>query len=91
MKLADRLRFYFLDDIAANPMPVVSDLLSFLDADPGKASQERASRNRKARADKPVMSAEVRAGLIDYFADEIRACATVFGGAAARWPARYGL
>jgi hypothetical protein len=91
VNLSGRFRYYLLDDIASDPLRMLGDLFSFLGADPAKASKEMAYYNSKARWAKPAMPEEVRSGLVDYFTDELRECARVFGGSATKWPAKYGL
>ncbi|HVV65062.1 MAG TPA: sulfotransferase [Rhizomicrobium sp.] len=87
-----RFRHFFMDDIAAKPDETRRDILSFIGADPMKSSGDLAAgHNRKSKAAKLVMGEEHKRALVDYFADEIRACARRFGGHALAWATSYGL
>jgi hypothetical protein len=89
---AIRFQTFFFDDIETQPATVRRDILLFLDADPGKKSGKLPPDfNRKAGAEKLPLTDPIRAVLLDFLADEIRACAEVLGGPARFWPARYGL
>ena len=85
------LRHFFLDDIEHQPDETRRKLLTFVGADPEKTSGKfPANHNRKAAAPKLAMPEYARAVLVEYFAEELRACAAQLGGAAEAWPARYG-
>lgn len=87
-----RFRHVLFDDIAAAPEPVRREILGFLGADPDKESGDvPADFNRKANAEKLPLKPAIRGILLHHFADEMRACADVFGGAARSWAGRYGL
>jgi hypothetical protein len=47
--------------------------------------------NRKAGQEKMELTEPVKQMLIGEMANEVRACAETFGGAARDWPQRYGL
>jgi len=84
--------FFFFDDLANRPHHLRQDILLFIGADPNKKSGELpAEYNRKAQAAKLELTSAAKAVLVDYFADEIRACADLFGGHAINWGASYGL
>jgi hypothetical protein len=86
------LRTFLFDDILNDPAFVRREILSFLGADPrGKSGKLAVHFNRKARQDKMALTEAVEQMLIAEMADEVRACAETFGGAAKNWPARYGL
>jgi len=88
----ERFRCILFDDIGTNPTQTLEQILRYIGADPSKKGIEVAADfNRKSVRKKLQMNSPVRAMLVDYFADEIRACAQAFGGAAADWPAKYGL
>jgi hypothetical protein len=88
-------RIFLLDDVAAEPENTRREILSYLGADPDKPSALPADYNRKRKSKtatkKQVMSDSTREILVDYFKDEIRACADMFGGRARGWVTRYGL
>lgn len=87
---ADRFRYFFMDDIAADAARVRKDILLFLDADPEKPSGALPpDHNPKSKYKKLEMSPAIGEILVDFFADELRACATVFGGHANTWQAEY--
>ncbi|HVV65685.1 MAG TPA: sulfotransferase [Rhizomicrobium sp.] len=93
-ELAPKLSFgiFLFDDIAARPEDTLNDILLFLGADPAKmAGGLEAGFNRKAGEEKLPMGDVARAVLAERFAEELRASASAFGGAAAGWAAKYGL
>lgn len=84
-------RHFFFDDIVGKPDEVRHEVISFLGGDPAKSSGEiEADHNRKATAQKLELTDDVRAVIADFFKDEIKACATRFGGHANAWATRYG-
>lgn len=89
---AIRFKHFFFDDIANDPANARRKILCYLGADPEKTSGELApSHNRKAKAAKLPMNAEIKQVLVEHFAEELRACAAVFGGHAQVWKANYGI
>jgi hypothetical protein len=85
-------RYFLFDDILGRPAEVRRDILEFLGADPkGKSGKLPPGYNRKEKQAKLTLTEPIRAVLIEQLADEIRASAHVFGGAAKEWPARNGL
>jgi hypothetical protein len=85
-------RVYFFDDLKSNPGGLRNTILTFLGADPEKASARLpAGHNSKAKLEKLPLTKEMRAHLANFFEPELRACATELGGSARDWPARYGL
>ena len=85
-------RYFLFDEIESDPEESRRKILLYLGADPGKASGELpANHNRKAKAEKLPLAEPIKAVLVDYFKDEMRACAKVFGGHAQAWLTRYGL
>lgn len=87
---AGQLRFFFLDDIISEPERTRSEILAFLGADPNKASGSVAPGfNRKSEQQKLELTSTAEQVLIEHFAEELRACVTVFGGPARRWLERY--
>jgi hypothetical protein len=88
----EQFGLFFFDDLVREPAELRARILRFLGADPDKPSGSyEPGFNRKARAARLPMSAEIRARLAEYFAEELHACAKAFGGPAAAWPAKYGL
>jgi hypothetical protein len=85
-------RYFFFDDIVADPGKTRREILLYLGADPEKKSGELPpDHNRKAEAKKLVMSDEIRAVLVEHFSHELRASAELLGGPAETWLERYGL
>lgn len=88
----EQFRYYFFDDLSAEPDKVRGDMLRFLGANPdAKAAALEADFNRKAEKPKLTLSDENRAILIDHFRGELKACADLFGGPALKWAAKYGV
>jgi hypothetical protein len=85
-------RYFFFDDISADPAWTRDQILSYLGADPEKDSGELAAgHNRKSSASKLEMTDQVRSVLVEHFRGEILDCAKVFSGHAETWAANYGL
>jgi hypothetical protein len=84
-------RAILFDDIVRRPAETIGEILGFIGADPSKAGGLPPDHNRKASNRKLEMPERIRNLLIDYLSDEIRACATLLGGAARSWPSLYGL
>jgi hypothetical protein len=86
-----QFRHFMFDDIANAPEKARGEICAYLGADPDKKSGSMpAGYNRKASAAKLEMNATVRAVLIDYFRDELKACAQMFGPHARNWAQQYG-
>ncbi len=93
-KSAPAIRFshFFFDDIANDPASARRKILCYLGADPEETSGDLSpGHNRKAKAAKLPMNAEIKDVLVEHFAEELRASATVFGGHAQAWKANYGI
>jgi hypothetical protein len=85
-------RAFLLDDIEGDPERARQGILDFLGAVPGKKNKTlAASYNRKVDEEKLEMTDIAKAVLVEHFAEELRASAAMFGGAARDWPAKYGL
>ncbi len=85
-------RYFLFDDLAHEPERTRREILEFLGGDPGKPSAHlSAGYNRKSGKAALVMPDAIRDILCDRLADEVRACASLLGGAAQSWPALYGL
>jgi len=89
---AVRFQHFFFDDIAERPVETRHAILEFIGADPSKSSGElSADHNKKSSAAKLTMTDDIKAVLVEFFADEIRACAKRFGGHAVNWASKYGI
>src|SRR6185503_2565439 len=85
-------RYFLFDDIEQHPAVVRREILEYLGADPKRRSGWLAAHfNRKKDQVKLTLTDPIKAVLVEQLADELRASAKVFGGAAEEWPARYGL
>jgi hypothetical protein len=83
---------FLFDDLVNDPVGLRRRVLTFLGGDPDAPSGDLpVDFNRKATGSKPPLSPEFRRVLGRLMADELKASAAEFGGAAAAWPARYGL
>jgi hypothetical protein len=88
----ERIRYYFFDDLCREPAGFRASILEFLGADPGKASGTlSADHNRKTNLRKVSMTPSIREHMIEFFQEELLACAQTFGGPAKQWLARYGI
>ena len=67
-----------------------ADVLRFLGAGPTRPRIEPGFDRKRNRA-RIVCPPELQRRLVDWFADELHACADTFGGPATQWPLRYGL
>lgn len=86
-----QIRHFFLDDIASRPDEVRREVLTFLGADPDKPSGViDPGHNRKSTGLKLTLTEDLQAVLVEHFAQELRDCAALFGGAATNWVAKYG-
>ena len=89
---AERMGYFFFDDLRQRPVEFRANILKFLGADPEKPSGGRpADYNRKSNHPKISMSQSVRDQMIDFFHEELVACASIFGGQAKEWLSSYGL
>jgi hypothetical protein len=87
-----RFRHFFFDDIAERPAEARAAILEFIGADPAKSSGEIApDHNKKSSAAKLTMTDDIKAVMVEFFADEIRASAKRFGGHAVTWAEKYGI
>lgn len=84
-------RTFLFDDISAEPEKTRREIWSYLGADPDKPAALPADYNRKSKAKKLEMTEVARAVLVDFFADELKACAAQFAGRARDWPVKYGI
>lgn len=87
-----KFQHFFFDDVAERPDEARRQILLYLNADPDKASgQIDPGHNRKSTAEKLELTDRIRGVLVNHFADEIRACAAMFGGPAEGWAVQHGL
>ncbi len=86
-----QFKTFLFDDIADDPEKTRRDVWAYLGADPEKPIALSASHNRKEAFKKIAMTDIAQKTLVDFFADEIRACGEMFGGRAREWAPRYGL
>lgn len=83
---------FFFEDVAQRPDTARREIVRYLGGDPDKASGEiPADHNRKSSNEKLELTDEIKGVIVEHFADELRACATMFGGYAEGWPAQYGV
>jgi hypothetical protein len=83
---------FFFEDIAERPAEARRAILEFIGADPEKSSGDiPPDHNKKSSAVKLTLTDDIKVVLVDFFADEIRACAKRFGGHALTWAATYGI
>lgn len=87
----DRFRVYFFDDLQSDPEQTRRKIVRFLGGDANKSSRKmKAPRKFNETAKKLPLVDHVRAEVARFFEQELRACAMKLGGAARKWPARYG-
>ena len=87
---ADQFRVFFFDDLMRDAAGLRRSIIAFLGGDPEKASgQLRPENNVVPTVQRLPLSAEVRARIAEFFAEELRACAAELGGPAREWPSRY--
>ncbi|MEI9931947.1 MAG: sulfotransferase [Rhizomicrobium sp.] len=91
-RLAPRnpFQWFAFDDIAERPDKARHDIVTFLGADPDKkGSGLVADYNRKSEEKKLDMNVMTRAVLAEHYAEELKAGAQQFGGAAIGWLSKY--
>jgi len=81
---ADRIRYWFFDDICTRPQQALDEVCGFLAIKPGPGALP-ANFNRKQGNEKIEMPDHIRMKLTEHYAEEIEACAVTFGGHAIRW------
>jgi hypothetical protein len=83
---------YFFDDLKSDAVAMRRAIIAFLGGDPAKPSGRLSpDYNAKARKERLSLHETMQAYLARFFEEELKACATELGGAARKWPARYGL
>ncbi|HTT99700.1 MAG TPA: sulfotransferase [Rhizomicrobium sp.] len=87
-----KFQHFFFDDIAERPDETRRAILEFIGADPAKSSGElSADHNKKSSNAKLDMTDDIKAVMVEFFADEIRASARRFGGHAVGWAEKYAI
>ena len=87
-----KFRCFLFDDIVMKPDETRRDILIYLGGNPNKQSGELpAGYNKKATREKLELTDDLKEILVDFFRDELLACAQYFDGAAREWPKKYGL
>jgi hypothetical protein len=87
-----RLKAFFFAEADEPVEKLRSDIISFLGGSPDKKSGKLdANYNRKSDLEKLEMTEQSKQILIDHFTTEIRECASLFGGPARGWLAKYGI
>jgi hypothetical protein len=87
-----QFRYFLFDQLAAEGDTMRREVITYLGGDPDKPSAILgATYNRKASAPKLPLTDTCKDVLVDYFKDELKACAATFGAQARNWPAQYGL
>jgi hypothetical protein len=81
---AERIGYWFFDDICSQPQMVIDEICRFVGTKPGPGPLA-ANFNSKQGKKKIAMPPDIRMKLTEYYADEIEACAATFGGHAIRW------
>lgn len=87
---AEQMQVYFFDDLQSHPAVLRAEIIEFLGGDPAKARGDATAKINEDRS-KLRLSAEMRSHIAQFFAHELKTCARELGGAALKWPARYGL
>jgi Sulfotransferase family len=82
-------RHFFFDDLQSDAARLRHDILGFLGADPALGDLDP-GHNRKADKPKIDITPEIEAVLAEQFAEELRACAAIFGGHAIGWAKKHG-
>jgi hypothetical protein len=87
----DRFRVYFFDDLQSDPELSRRDIVHFLGGDANKSNPKmKTARKFNETGKKLPLMDHVRAEVARFFEQELKACAMKLGGAARKWPARYG-
>jgi Sulfotransferase family len=86
---AERIRYWFFDDIVNKPELVIDEICEYLEIEKGSGALP-ANYNRKKKQQKIPMPPEFRLKLCELFREEIERCVQMFGGPAAAWRERAG-
>jgi hypothetical protein len=91
-KNAPNLRFqhFFFDDIVTRPDALRREIILYLGADPASdIGGPPAEHNRKSKHEKLPITDGIKAVLVEFLGDELRACARRYGGHAIEWAKTY--
>lgn len=83
------LRVFLFDDVVENPAKTLKDILVFLGAQPALVPTKSHGSDAKRSKSKLELTQITESVLVQHFREELLECASVLGGAAAGWPARY--
>lgn len=87
-----RFALFFFDDLRRDAAGLRARILAHIGADPERPSGDLdASFNRKSQRSKLDLTADIRAALVDHFAEELVRCEQVLGGPAVEWRRKYGV
>ncbi|WP_395624166.1 sulfotransferase [Sphingomonas daechungensis] len=85
-----RVQIFYFDDLTERPAHFYKEMVAFIGADPKKRiPMISTAYNRKAGQPKIEVCPEVRQWVRDAFANELRACAKLFGEHGERWRRRH--
>jgi hypothetical protein len=88
----DLFRVYFFEDLKENAAGLRRSILGFLGADPDKPSGAlSADYNGQGGREKLRLTDKVRSRVVQFFEQELKACAAELDGPAKQWPERYGV
>jgi hypothetical protein len=86
-----QFRVYFFDDLQNDPAQTRREIVGFLGGEPEKFSgRVKAERKINSSEKKLALTDRVRTAIAHFFEQELKACAEKLGGAARKWPRRYG-
>jgi hypothetical protein len=87
----EQFGIYFFDDLQSEPNETRRLIVRFLGGDPEKFNgRVKAERKINESEKKLPLTAQVRTEVAHFFEQELKACAARLGGAAKKWPGRYG-
>lgn len=83
---------FFFDDLRRDAAGLRSQILGYIGADPALPSGDLdPAFNRKSKTAKLELTGDVRAALVEHFAEELVRCEQVLGGPAVEWRRKYGV
>jgi len=84
------LRPFIFDDIVKRPRHTLNAIVAYVGGNPrSRLAVVPAGFNRKANLDRPAISAESRAWVVNAFAEELDRCAERFGETGRKWRDRH--
>ncbi len=85
-------RSFFFDEIVSEPEATRREILRYLGADPARGGETSPPDfNPKANKSKLTLTEPLKGVLIDFFKEELRAGAEIFGSHAENWKDQYGV